>query len=98
MGAARRAAMPTNGVLLAVDREALDRLERNGRGEFGPDLVARRPFDDGVGAFAPRQDQPDPRTDLKAALASGHEAAFGDVEHLRFDAAGAELAHLRVDV
>src|SRR5439155_1604994 len=74
MRAARRAPSPINRACLAVGGEAFDRLDRNWRGEFGADLVARGPFDDGVGAFAAGEDQPHPRTDLKAALAGGHEA------------------------
>src|SRR3954447_22892553 len=98
MRAARRAPSPISRCFLAVGGEALDRLDRNWRREFGADLVARGPFDDGVGAFAAGEDQPHPRADLKASLAGGHEAAFGDVEHLGFDAASAELAHLRIDL
>src|SRR5437764_1714739 len=98
MRAARRAPSPINRACLAVGGKALDCLDGNWRSEFGADLVARGPFDDGVGAFAAGEDQPHPRTDLKAALACGHETALGDVEHLGFDAAGAELAHLRVDL
>ena len=46
----------------------------------------------------PGKHQPDPRADLEPASAVGHEAALGDVEHLRLDAARAELAHLRVEL
>src|SRR5436309_1844081 len=59
MRAARRAPSPINRACLAVGGKALDRLDRNWRGEFGADLVARGPFDDGVGTFGKRTIAPD---------------------------------------
>src|SRR3954469_11389419 len=75
----------------------VDPVDRNRLGEFGAELVADGPFDDRIGALAAGQHQPYARADLKLRLGLGHEAALGDVEHPRFDAAGAKLAHLGLE-
>ena len=46
----------------------------------------------------PGKHQPDARADLELAVGHGHEAALGDVDHRRFDAARAELAHRRLEL
>src|SRR5918993_5023806 len=66
---------------------AAQALERDGLGEFGAELVARRPFDHRIGAIAPRQHQPDAGSNLEAAVGFGHEAAFRNVDNAGVDAA-----------
>src|SRR5438105_8773501 len=94
----RRARRAEPAGRLAVGRLDVQAVERDRLGELGADLVAGGPFDHGIGAVAAGQHQPHARTDLEMDVRDGHEAALGNVDDLRLDAAGAELAHSRVDL
>src|SRR5260370_20027562 len=72
---------------------AFETLERDRFGEFRAQLVARGPFDHGVGAFAPGQHEPDPRADLEVDFGGGHEAALGNIDHPRLASGLPKLAH-----
>src|SRR6476661_4335003 len=78
-------------------RSADEAVERECLGEFGADLVARGPFDDRVRPGAARQHQPNAGADLELAFGDGHEPALGNVDHLSFDAVGAELPHVYLE-
>src|SRR5262245_17618031 len=73
-------------------------VERDGRSELGTDLLAGDPFDDGVGPAAPRQHQPDARSDVEMPVGLRHEPALGNVEDPRFDAFRTQLANPRVEL
>jgi hypothetical protein len=89
---------------LSRERPAIQRfrwkqaVERNRVGEFRAKLVARRPFNNGIGPVAIGQDQPNARPDLEMGIGLRHKPALGDIEHARLDTAGAELAHLGVEI